>query len=548
LASGLAAQADSIKGSDHALSLILAMEGYRREKNLLTRTTLFELLQFSPYTRLFGYNGPVSSVAVSPDGMVIASTSCREKGSSQCKYGEITLSDASGQPIAKLIGDYGMVNSLAFHQYDDRLLLAAGGCVPEDGQNMGCTDGKGQITLWDIAQPSAPLSDVRQVHTGPVKTVAINPAGNLLASGSFDMTIILWDVSDPASPGIQGIPLQGHSSFVESVAFSRDGNTLVSGGDDQRIILWDVTQPSSAAPIGAPIEQHTAKVSSIAFDPAGGKFASVGDDRMVILWDWDLASRELRNPIMLEGHGGYVKSVAFNADGTILASAGFDNKVILWNTATGKPIGLPLSVHTKAINTVAFGLAKTSYLVSGGDDRVVIRWDLSTRQPLSQLLENVSPPQGLGTVATNGTFEASVVEIQKIKLSGREEPLKGHTGAINTLSFSPDIDGKLLLASASDDQTVILWDVTDPATANIFLKLESFDNPVRAAYFDGDQLVTIENNGEKDVRSIRWDITPSGWLSHACEAVKIVKPNLNTDEWGNYFPKLDYRKTCEANP
>lgn len=520
LAGSLAAQADSIKGSDHALSLLLAREAYLLDKDsLLTRTTLFDLLQYSPHTRFFGYKGPVTSIAVSPDGSIFASASCGEYNNIQCKYGEIVLSNADGQPIAKVPGDYGVVNSLAFHQYDGRLLLAAGGCVPLDDQYKGCTDNKGQITLWDVtkADSPAPLGESRLNHANLVKTIAINPNGNLLASGSFDKQIVIWDISNLTNPVMMGFPLQGHSSFVNSLAFSRDGDTLVSGGDDQQLILWDVARPAKAAKIGLPIEKHTAPVNSIAFDADGGKFASASDDNTVILWDWDSPSRTLQNPIPLEGHGGYVKSVAFNADGTMLASAGFDNKVILWNVATGEAIGLPLSAHPKAVNAVAFGAVKNTdgddmpYLLSGSDDKTVIKWGLSTRKPLSQPLKEVSSPPEVDVTATSGSDQADVMGGQNIRLNGKNI-LTGHTGAINDLSFSPQqIDGKLLLASASDDQTVILWDVSN---VELFLKLESFAGPVAAAYFDGTQLITVESSG----RSIRWDVDPSSWPKFACDA------------------------------
>jgi WD40 repeat protein len=527
LAGKLAAQADSQKNNDHALALLLAREAYLGDiDSLLTRTTLFQLLQYSPYTRFFGYKGPVSSIAVSPDGTMFASASCREYSNYQCKYGEIILSDADGQPIAKVSGDYGVVNSLAFHQYDDdgndKLLLAAGGCVPLlDDQNKGCTDNKGQIKLWDITKAGSPvpLGESRLNHTGLVKTIAINPDGNLLASGSFDTRIVLWDISDPTKPVMKGIPLQGHHSFVNSLAFSVDGNTLVSAGDDQRIVLWNVTHPSNAVQTSSYTEEHTAPINSIAFSPYGKKFASASDDNTVMLWDWDSASHTLQNPIPLEGHEGYVRSVAFNVDGTRLASAGFDNKVILWDVAMGEPIGLPLAVHTKAINALAFGAQETSEkLFTASDDHTVTLWDLSTRtrKPLSQPLKEISSPPEVDVRAISGSLEASVLDEQKIQLSNRTEPLTGHTGAINSLSFSPQkIDGRLLLASASDDQTVILWDVSDPSKAAVFLKLESFDNPVRAAYFEGTQLITVENGG----RSIQWNIDPSSWPKLACDAV-----------------------------
>jgi WD40 repeat protein len=541
LAGSLTAQSNSIKGSDHALALLLGVEAYQREENLLTRATLFQLLEFSPYTRLFGYNAPVNSVAVSPDGKMIASASCREYSASQCKYGDIVLSDAlTGQPLAKLSGDYGIVSSLTFHQ-SDRLLLAAGGCVPVDAQYKGCTDYRGQITLWDVAN-TALLADLRSRHTGLVKTIAVSHDGALLASGSFDTTIMLWNISDPSKPAGVGDSLAGHASFVNGLAFSADDQTLVSAGDDKRIILWDVSQPTVAVQIGEPIVEHTAPINSIAFSADGAKFASAGDDKTVVLWNWDSTSRSLLEPLKLAAHEGYVRSVAFSADGKILASAGFDNKAILWNVSAGEQIGLPLNVHVRAINAVTFGTADSGeYLFTGSDDHTVIQWNLSTRQPLSQPLKKISPPQEIGITATNGDLKASVVDGQNIQISGRAELLSGHTGAINSLSFSPKIDGRLLLASASDDQTVILWDVTDVSAAAVFLKLESFDSPVSAAYFDNARLITIEKNG----RGVLWNVTPSAWLPLACGA---ARRNLTPLEWEHFLPNQKYRKTCAANP
>lgn len=553
-AGSLAAQADSIKGSEHALALLLGMEAYQIDpSSILTRTTLFQILEFSPYTRLFGYKGSVSSVAVSPDGTVIASTSCREYNNNRCRYGEILLSNAvTNQPISKLsetYADFGIVNSLAFHQYDDMLVLAAGGCVTAvDDQSNGCTDNKGQITLWDVTDASVPkkLGNLGEEHKGLIKTIAFSHDGSMLASGSFDTTIILWDLSDRSSPSMVGRPLQGHTSFVNSVAFSGDDKTLVSAGDDQKIIIWDVSRLPNIARIGSPITAHTAPVNSIAFSPDGKQFASASDDNTVILWDWNSTSFTLQNPKKLEGHGGYVKSIAFNPSGTLLASAGFDNKVILWNTKTTDQFGLPLNVHTRAVNALAFGVLKDSsgldlpYLLSGSDDKTIIKWDLSTRHPLSQPLPvtKVPFPQNIGLIAGSGTLTASVEEGQQvINISGREQPLIGHTGAVNSLSFSPMIEGRILLVSASDDQTVILWDVNNVAIADIFLKLEGFESPVIAAYFENGQLITIEEgkNGKEDGRRIRWNIVPSSWRSVACFA---MKDQLTVDDWKKYLPDL----------
>jgi WD40 repeat protein len=67
--------------------------------------------------------------------------------------------------------------------------------------------------------------------------VAFNRDGQVLATGSEDNTIILWDA---ATGQPLGEPLTGHHDIVISVTFSPDGQTLASGSGDGTIILWDV--------------------------------------------------------------------------------------------------------------------------------------------------------------------------------------------------------------------------------------------------------------------------------------------------------------------
>jgi WD40 repeat protein len=73
-------------------------------------------------------------------------------------------------------------------------------------------------------------------HTGLVLSVAFSPDGQLLASGSWDDTVILWDVRT----GERVRTLEGHTDDVNSVAFSPDGRLLASGSGDGTVILWGV--------------------------------------------------------------------------------------------------------------------------------------------------------------------------------------------------------------------------------------------------------------------------------------------------------------------
>jgi WD40 repeat protein len=90
--------------------------------------------------------------------------------------------------------------------------------------------------MWPVAG-----SEVRTLsgHTSVVRSVAFSPDGRLLASGSYDKTIKLWEVATGRE--VRTLTLTGHTSVVRSVAFSPDGRLLASGSEDATIKLWDIS-------------------------------------------------------------------------------------------------------------------------------------------------------------------------------------------------------------------------------------------------------------------------------------------------------------------
>ncbi len=87
------------------------------------------------------------------------------------------------------------------------------------------------------------------------------PLPNMLASGSDDGTVRLWD---PATGDPVGAPLPGHTGRVSAVVFGVGGDArplLASAGYDQTVRLWD---PATGDPVGDPLH-HADPVLSVAF-------------------------------------------------------------------------------------------------------------------------------------------------------------------------------------------------------------------------------------------------------------------------------------------
>ena len=155
-------------------------------------------------------------------------------------------------------------------------------------------------------------------HTNSVHTIVFSPDGKLVASGSHDRTVQLWD----SATGLARRTLEGHTGGVGTIAFSPDGKLVASGSYDKTVRLWD----SATGEAWRTLEGHTNGVGTIVFSPDGKLVASGSYDKTVRLWD--SATGEARGT--LEDHTNWVVSVAFSPDGKLVASGSYDGTVRLW--------------------------------------------------------------------------------------------------------------------------------------------------------------------------------------------------------------------------
>jgi WD40 repeat protein len=132
--------------------------------------------------------------------------------------------------------------------------------------------------LVQTVSPRITSANVRLIttlsgHSSWVNSVTFSPDGQLLASGSGNSTIKLWDMETMKELRI----LKGHSADIRSVAFSPDGQILASGSDDNTIKLWDVHNWKELRTL----EEHSKAVNSVAFSPDGRILASGSDDKTI---------------------------------------------------------------------------------------------------------------------------------------------------------------------------------------------------------------------------------------------------------------------------
>ncbi|KAK0664466.1 putative Elongator complex protein 2 [Cercophora samala] len=308
-------------------------------------------------------------------------------------------------------------------------------------------------------------------------------AEGVVAFGS-DANVCLWNPQNPR--GISSI-LSQHTGHVKAVKFlprleGDDRTILITGGDDKVVRAWSVNPQDATASYLQAVEGHTEPINCIAslqVTPAGAPtkriFVTGAADATVKIWAHDSAAPE--EPFKLLQSIKTTKrfiplALALSplddeANGVVLAVVGTTNVVQIF-TAGASDLEFTLQAtlpgHENWVRSLDFIKEKTEtgsdlLLASASQDKYIRLWRIHQGTALSAL--NNATGLDLSVSLTPGN------KIHKISAGGTkycimfEALLLGHEDWIYTARWSRTADGKLLLLSASADNSLSIWE-SDP--------------------------------------------------------------------------------------
>ena len=285
---------------------------------------------------------------------------------------------------------------------------------------------KNSIKLWDIKDNSVPICESTEHETDWEEWVrpAFAPTVNLLACTDKGANLTIWDVQSGNIFGKMTHPLRefdpdegGDPDAICHLAFNLDGTLLVSEAESGwNTRLWDVKRSEEIQ------EFSSEEISEIRGFSACGRYLVGSKDRSKNIVFWDTEHHEIAVTIQ----DRQMDNLVYSPCGSYLAYSGKDAEgILLWDLKRQEiSKRLPIPPGCQYTHSLTFSSCG-QYLAFGaawetGLERVPIRlWEVETGKHIITFC--------------------------------------GHTTDVQALAFSPNNE---LLASASYDGSILLWDLT----------------------------------------------------------------------------------------
>lgn len=445
-----------------------------------------------------GSKGMFYASDVSPDGSLLAVAGYTVTPDNQIYIAIIDLN--KGIQVATALGHKDVINSLAF---------------TGNGKYLVSGSNDGTLKVWKVDAATPMYSQELSIETGaPVKYLAMNLVNMDVAialEGKSEVSIYSLAILEKGGSKFNPRFWKKHLGEVNKLAYSSDGMYLASSSYDKEFFLWSST--------GSVIKQWSrdASVNAIAFSHDSKILVGLDDTGHGISYGVPEGNKFTD----FRGHDNAVFAAVFspldNGSYQVASAGGNNNEIYLWNPINGKALR-KVKGKGSAIHDLAFGAGLELFVsqdINAKPNEFQRSFDFNSMKlnvnslkfsppvenfgrGISQVSETeLSLPKGKKIQNIDGEdgrildFQASregdviVASDYSLRMFDRngafQKEFVGHIGGVRAVAISQD--GRYL-ASGGEDQTIVLWKLSETGAAPTMRQHPEFSDAAWGAYFE----------------------------------------------------------------